>query len=149
MKTVLSLVLLAALATVAHAEDAKVDKPEPKGLETTSPWSVNTTDKSDGYFGASSTTITRDIGDGWSVGARVSARYRRVFGGASVRWHLDDSSLEPLLGPMPRSQLSAQAGVIVVSRSLPSGCLTIFRIPSPPRLDAPPPRGPAAARPRS
>ena len=75
MKTVLSLVLLAALATVAHAEDAKVDKPEPKGLETTSPWSVNTTDRSDGYFGASSTTITRDIGDGWSVGGKLTTPY--------------------------------------------------------------------------
>lgn len=67
----------------------------------------------------SGSTTTQDFADrdGWSIGARVSARYRRVFGGASVRWHLDDSPLEPLLGPMPRAQLSAQAGVIVVSRS--------------------------------
>lgn len=67
----------------------------------------------------SGSTTTQDFADrdGWSVGARVSARYRRVFGGASVRWHLDASPLEPLLGPMPRAQVTAQMGVIVVSRS--------------------------------
>lgn len=53
--------------------------------------------------------------DGWSVGARLSARYGRVFGGAHARWHLADSPLEPLLGPMPRAQVGVQGGVYVVS----------------------------------
>jgi len=80
MKTILSLILVAALTTFAQAQTNKQDsnsaaKPEPKGIETKSPWSVQTTDKSDGYFGSSSTTITRDIGDGWSVGGKMTTPY--------------------------------------------------------------------------
>ena len=77
MKTVLSLVLLAALTTFAHAQEAtKQDKhSEPKAIESKSPWSVTTTDKSDGYFGSQSTTIKRDIGDGWSVGGKMTTPY--------------------------------------------------------------------------
>lgn len=53
--------------------------------------------------------------DGWSVGARLSGRYGRLFGGAHARVHLSDSPLEPLLGPMPRAQVGVQGGVYVVS----------------------------------
>jgi hypothetical protein len=73
---------LAALTAVAQAQDAsavtKTDKkPEPpKGIESKSPWSVETLDKSDGYFGSSSTTIKRDMGDGWAVGGKISTPYQ-------------------------------------------------------------------------
>ncbi len=53
--------------------------------------------------------------DGWSVGARVSGRYRRVFMGAHARVHLSESPLEPLLGPMPRAQVGVQGGVYLVT----------------------------------
>jgi hypothetical protein len=76
MKAVLSLAVLAALTTLAQAQDTRQDaKPEPKGIETKSPWSVTTTDRSDGYFGSQSTTIKRDIGDGWSLGGKLTTPY--------------------------------------------------------------------------
>jgi hypothetical protein len=81
MKTVLSLAMLVALTAFAQAQDAKSNdksdkKPaQSKGIETKSPWSVETIDKSDGYFGSSSTTIKRDMGDGWSLGGKMTAPY--------------------------------------------------------------------------
>jgi hypothetical protein len=77
MKTVWSLVLLAALAAPAQAQDSKTDKkPEPpKSIESHSPWSVDTVTKSDGYFGSSSTTVKRDMGEGWSLGGKMTTPY--------------------------------------------------------------------------
>jgi hypothetical protein len=81
MKIVLSLAVLAALTTLAHAQQNPIDKPAgekagaTKTPEPNSPWSVKTIDRSDGYFGSSSTTVTRDIGDGWSVGGKLSTPY--------------------------------------------------------------------------
>jgi hypothetical protein len=82
MKAVLSLVLLAALTTLAQAQDNtnvnKSDKKpaEPKPAEASSPWSVKTLDKNDGFFGSSSTTVTRDVGDGWSLGGKMTNPYQ-------------------------------------------------------------------------
>ena len=77
MKTVLSLAVLVALTGLAHAQEAKTgtNADDKKGIDTKSPWSVKTDDKSDGYFGSSSTTITRDVGDGWSVGGKMTTPY--------------------------------------------------------------------------
>jgi hypothetical protein len=76
MKTILSLAMLAALTTLAQAQDNKNDKkPEPKSTEASSPWSVKTLDKNDGYFGSSSTTVTRDVGDGWALGGKMTTPY--------------------------------------------------------------------------
>ena len=78
VKTVLSLVVLAALTTIARADDTKADSkaPEKKGIEAKSPWSVDTTDRSDGYFGTSSTKVMRDMGDGWAVGGKMTTPYQ-------------------------------------------------------------------------
>ena len=74
MKTVWSLVLLAALSVAAQADDKKpVEKPAPN--LNSSPWSVDTVTKSDGYFGSSSTTIKRDMGEGWSLGGKMTTPY--------------------------------------------------------------------------
>jgi hypothetical protein len=82
MKTVWSLVLLAALAVSAQAQDTKQDtKTDKKPVEKPapnlngSPWSVDTVTKSDGYFGSSSTTIKRDMGEGWSLGGKMTTPY--------------------------------------------------------------------------
>jgi hypothetical protein len=80
MKTVLSLVFLAALTASAQAQDKKADDKDKTPVK--SPWSVNTTDRKDGYFGSSSTTVTRDVGDGWSVGGKMTTPYQdQVIGG--------------------------------------------------------------------
>jgi hypothetical protein len=73
MKAVVSLVMLAALTAFAQADDKKA---EPKGIDPKSPWSVESVDKSDGLLGSSSTTITRDIGEGWSVGGKMTTPYQ-------------------------------------------------------------------------
>jgi hypothetical protein len=74
----LSLAMLAALTSLAVAQDGKTDtRPEPpKRIESKSPWSVETLDRSDGYFGSSSTTIKRDMGDGWAVGGKMTTPYQ-------------------------------------------------------------------------
>jgi hypothetical protein len=74
MKVVLSLIFLVALATLARAEDKKTDD-KAKALDK-NPWSVDSVTKSDGYFGSSSTTVTRDVGDGWSVGGKMTTPYQ-------------------------------------------------------------------------
>lgn len=87
MKTVLSLAMLAALTTLAQAQDNKSDKKpaEPKGAEASSPWSVKTLNKNDGYFGSSSTTVTRDVGDGWSLGGKMTTPYQdKTIGGSGA-----------------------------------------------------------------
>jgi hypothetical protein len=77
MKAVLSLVLLAALTTFAQAQDNKNDSTnDKKPAEPSSPWSVKTLDKNDGLFGSSSTTVTRDVGDGWSLGGKMTNPYQ-------------------------------------------------------------------------
>jgi hypothetical protein len=95
MRTVLSLAVLAALIAPAQAQDSKTDSktdskidktsPAPKGIESKSPWSVDSVTKSDGYFGSSSTTVTRDIGDGWSVGGKMTTPYQdeKIGGGGA------------------------------------------------------------------
>lgn len=82
MKTAasLSLGLFVALASAAHAQDKQDNKTgnkpaEPKGIEANSPWSVDNVTKSDGYFGSSSTTLKRDMGEGWSVGGKMTTPY--------------------------------------------------------------------------
>jgi hypothetical protein len=86
MKAVLSLVLLAALTTFAQAQDNKNDnKNDKKPAEAGSPWSVKTLDKNDGLFGSSSTIVTRDVGDGWSLGGKMTNPYQdRKIGGSGA-----------------------------------------------------------------
>jgi hypothetical protein len=112
MKTVLSLVLLAALTTLAQAQANPLDKaeskaetkaPEKKGTEIKSPWSVDTADKTDGYFGSSSTTIKRDIGDGWAVGGKMTTPYQdQRIGGSGTPGikQYDDPGSKTLFGPV-------------------------------------------------
>jgi hypothetical protein len=83
MKTAayLSLGLFVALASAAHAQgdqDNKAGKKptDSKGIEAQSPWSVDSVTKSDGYFGSSSTTLKRDMGEGWSVGGKLTTPYQ-------------------------------------------------------------------------
>lgn len=87
----LSLGLLAAFAAVARAEDQK--PAEPKGAEIRSPWSVDSVTKSDGYFGSSSTTLKRDMGEGWSVGGKMTTPYedQRIGGSGSPGLHQYES----------------------------------------------------------
>jgi len=73
MKSAIALIALAALTTFAQAQDKPAEN---KPLAPNSPWSVQSTDKTDGYFGSSSTTVTRDIGEGWSVGGKMTAPYQ-------------------------------------------------------------------------
>lgn len=87
MKTAIALISLTlsalALTTLAQADDKKPD--DKKAVDTNSPWSVKTIDKSDGYFGSSSTTVTRDIGDGWAVGGKMTTPYESpVIGGSGA-----------------------------------------------------------------
>ena len=100
MKIVLSLGLLATLTAFALADDKK---PEPQDTETKSPWSVQSVDKSDGYLGSSSTTITRDIGDGWAVGGKMTTPYRdeRIGGsGAPGLKQYESPGANTMFGPV-------------------------------------------------
>jgi hypothetical protein len=88
VKTVLSLALLVTLTTLAQAQgdDAGRKPVESKTPDlNASPWSVDSVTKSDGYFGSSSTTVTRDIGDGWSLGGKMTTPYQdRKIGGSGA-----------------------------------------------------------------
>jgi hypothetical protein len=80
MKAALSLIFLVALTALAQADDKKADD-KAKALDK-NPWSVDSVTKNDGYFGSSSTTVTRDVGDGWSVGGKMTTPYQdQVIGG--------------------------------------------------------------------
>jgi hypothetical protein len=102
MKTVLSLAMLAALTTLAQADDKK--PAEPKGAEANNPWSVKTLDKNDGYFGSSSTTVTRDVGDGWSLGGKMTTPYQdSKIGGSGapgVKQYESPNSNTTVFGPV-------------------------------------------------
>jgi hypothetical protein len=101
MKTVLSLVMLAALVSFAQAQDKKADDSKP--LAPNSPWSVDTVDKSDGYFGSSSTTVTRDIGEGWSLGGKLTTPYEEPkIGGSGAPGHkqYENPSSTTVIGPV-------------------------------------------------
>jgi hypothetical protein len=77
MKAIFPLVVLAALVAGAQAQTAQQDKTtEPKGIDAKSPWSVKSFDQNDGLLGSSSTTVTRDLGDGWSVGGKMTTPYQ-------------------------------------------------------------------------
>lgn len=75
MKMALPFVLLAALAGPADAAEKKAADSKGPDLNA-SPWSVDTVTKSDGYFGSSSTTVKRDMGDGWSLGGQMTTPYQ-------------------------------------------------------------------------
>ena len=98
----LSLGLLAAFAAVARAEDQK--PAEPKGAEIKSPWSVDSVTKSDGYFGSSSTTLKRDMGEGWSLGGKMTTPYEdQRIGGRPPEHLLEGNAVQSELG-VPREQ---------------------------------------------
>lgn len=69
MKVMISLGIVAALGSLAQAQD----KPAPDINK--SPWSATTTQRSDGLSGTSTTTIKRDIGDGLSIGGQMKTPY--------------------------------------------------------------------------
>ena len=72
-----SLAILAALTIGAQAQSVQPDKKaEPEGIDTKSPWSVKSVDQNDGLLGSSSTIIKRDLGEGWSVGGKVTTPYQ-------------------------------------------------------------------------
>jgi hypothetical protein len=77
LKTATSLLLglVVGLASAAHAQDDNKKPAAPKTIESSNPWSVDTVTKSDGYFGSSSTTIKRDMGEGWSLGGKMTTPY--------------------------------------------------------------------------
>jgi hypothetical protein len=70
MKVILSLGLLAALGSLAQAQE----KPVPDLNK--SPWSATTDQRSDGLTGTSTTTIKRDIGEGLSLGGQMKTPYQ-------------------------------------------------------------------------
>ena len=70
MKVILSLGLLAALVSLAQAQEKSVPD------LNKSPWSGTTSERSDGLSGTSTTTIKREIGDGFSVGGQMKAPYQ-------------------------------------------------------------------------
>lgn len=86
MKAVLAIVLLAA-ASAAQAQDSNAGRQPaaPKNLDAGSPWSIDSVTRSDGYFGSSSTTIKRDMGEGWSLGGQMTTPYedQKIGGGGA------------------------------------------------------------------
>jgi len=97
MKTILPLCLLAALTTLAHAQEKK----PPPDLNK-SPWSAETSNRSDGYTGTMDTIIKRDMGEGWAVGGKMSAPYQdpKIGGSGPPTNQLDSSrSGTTLFGP--------------------------------------------------
>jgi hypothetical protein len=105
MKTVLPLVLAAALTSLAHAQINNNDKkPAAKTPDlNASPWSVDSVTKNDGYFGSSSTTVKREMGDGWSVGGRMTTPYedQKIGGsGAPGLKQYESPSKGTLFGPV-------------------------------------------------
>jgi hypothetical protein len=84
MKAILSLCLMLALTGFANAQSSP-PAPEKKPVPdiNKSPWSAQTTTSSDGYFGSTTTTIKRDVGDGWALGAQMSTPFEdRKIGGS-------------------------------------------------------------------
>jgi hypothetical protein len=77
MKVIVSLGILAALGSLAQAQE----RPVPELNK--SPWSATTTERSDGLSGSSTTTIKREIGDGLSVGGQMKAPYQEPALGGS------------------------------------------------------------------
>ncbi len=79
MKVILSLGILATLGSFAQAQE----RPVPDLNK--SPWSATTNERSDGLSGTSTTTIKRDIGDGFSVGGQMKTPYRTRRSAAAAR----------------------------------------------------------------
>ncbi len=97
MKAILSLGFLAALGSLAQAQDKAVPD------SNKSPWSGTTTERSDGLSGTSTTTIKRDVGDGLSVGGQIKTPYTEpALGGAGPPANPVDGARggNPLLGPV-------------------------------------------------
>jgi hypothetical protein len=98
MRLALSFLVLAALTTGAVAEDAKGSK-APK--EPKSPWSGSITDQNAGGIGTRTSTLKREVGDGWSVGGQMTTTYQdpALGGSGPPREPLGGSRSNTIFGP--------------------------------------------------
>jgi hypothetical protein len=76
MKATLSACLLLALAVAAHAQDSQDNLGKPVPDINKSPWSGGSITKNDGPTGTSTTTLKRDVGEGWAVGGQMTTPYK-------------------------------------------------------------------------
>jgi hypothetical protein len=98
MKLIVSLSVMLALTAAAAAQDAQHTK-DAKGIK--SPWSGSVTDQNIGGVGARTSTLKRDVGDGWSIGGQVTTKYQdpALGGNGPPREPLGGSRNTTIFGP--------------------------------------------------